>query len=147
MCLLMPVPILVAVTAGLVGVLVAGRRLFPGTVTAKRAFRCPFRDTNVDVDFKEAVWDGSLVDVTVCSAFSPPQDVRCEKGCLMLGKFPAPKELTTHRGSRGHPLRFPRRLDRSSLHFVCSALVPDRQHWTRGQLHHLLGHTAQEDVL
>jgi hypothetical protein len=54
-----------------------------------------FGDTNVDVDFKEAVWDGSLVDVTACSAFSPPQDVRCEKGCLMLGKFPAPKELTT----------------------------------------------------
>ena len=54
-----------------------------------------FGDTNVDVDFKEAVWDGSLVDVTACSAFSPPKDVRCEKGCLMLGKFPAPKELTT----------------------------------------------------
>jgi hypothetical protein len=94
MWLLWPVPIFVAVTAVLFGVLVGGRRLFPGTFTAKRAFRCPFRDTNVDVDFKEAVWDGSLVDVTACSAFSPAQDVRCEKGCLMLGKFPAAKELT-----------------------------------------------------
>ncbi|MBF8288499.1 MAG: hypothetical protein HW381_1607 [Candidatus Rokubacteria bacterium] len=54
MWLLMPVPIFVAVTAVLVGVLVGGRRLFPGTFTAKRAFRCPFRDTNVNVDFKEA---------------------------------------------------------------------------------------------
>ncbi|MDO8479470.1 MAG: hypothetical protein Q7W02_25405 [Candidatus Rokubacteria bacterium] len=95
MWLLMPVPIFLAVTAGLVGVLVAGRRLFPGTFTAKRAFRCPFRDTNVNVDFTEAVWDGSLVDVIACTEFSPPQDVRCEKSCLMLGKFPAPKELTT----------------------------------------------------
>jgi hypothetical protein len=95
MWLLWPVPIFLGVTAVLVGVLSAGRRLFPGTFAAKRAFRCPFRDTNVDVDFKEAVWDGSLVDVTACTAFSPSQDVRCEKSCLMLGKFPAPKELTT----------------------------------------------------
>ena len=95
MWLLWPVPIFVAVTAALAGVLVAGRRLFPGTFTAKRAFRCPFRDTNVNVDFKEAVWDDSLVDVAACSAFSPPQDVRCEKSCLMLGKFPAARELTT----------------------------------------------------
>ena len=95
MWLLWPVPIFVVVTAVLVGVLVGGRRLFPGTFTAKRAFRCPFRDRNVNVDFTEAVWDGSFVDVIACTEFSPPQDVRCEKSCLMLGKFPAPKELTT----------------------------------------------------
>ena len=89
MWLLFPVPIFLVVTAALIGVLSAGRRLFPGTFTATRAFRCPFRDTDVSVDFKEAVWDGNLVDVAACSAFSPPQDVRCEKSCLMLGKFPA----------------------------------------------------------
>ncbi|MBF8288498.1 MAG: hypothetical protein HW381_1606 [Candidatus Rokubacteria bacterium] len=48
----------------------------------------------MDVEFKEAMWDGNLVDVSACTAFSPAQDVRCEKGCLMLGKFPAAKELT-----------------------------------------------------
>jgi hypothetical protein len=95
MWLLWPVPIFVAVTAVLVGVLSAGRRLFPGTFTVKRAFRCPFRATNVNVDFTEAVWDGSFVDVIACTEFSPPQEVRCEKSCLMLGKFPAPRELTT----------------------------------------------------
>jgi len=95
MWLLMPVPIFVVVTAALVGVLVAGRRLFPGTYTAKRAFRCPFRGANVKVDFTEAVWDSSLVDVIACTEFSPPQDVRCEKSCLMLGKFPGPRELPT----------------------------------------------------
>ena len=95
MWFLMPVSISLAVTAVLVGVLSAGRRLFPGTFTAKSAFRCPFRDTNVNVDFTEAVWDSSLVDVIGCTEFSPPQDVRCEKGCLRLGKFPAPRELTT----------------------------------------------------
>ena len=79
-------PIFVGVTAALIGVLSAGRRLFPGTFTARRDFRCPFRDTQVSVDFKEAVWDGNLVEVAACSAFSPPQDVQCEKGCLMLGK-------------------------------------------------------------
>ena len=89
MWFLMPLPIFVAVAGVLIGVLGAGRRLFPGTFTRNRAFRCPVRDTNVDVEFKEAVWDGNLLDVAACSAFSPPQDVRCEKGCLMLGKFPA----------------------------------------------------------
>ena len=89
MGLLYPIPIFVVVTAALIGVLSAGRRLFPGTFTAKRAFRCPFRDTNVNVDFKEAVWDGTLVDVAACSEFAPPEDVRCEKGCLLVGKFPA----------------------------------------------------------
>jgi len=95
MWLLMPVPIFVAAAAVLLGVSLAGRRLFPGTYTTKRAFRCPFRDTNVKVDFTEAVWDSSLVDVIACTEFSPPQDVRCEKRCLLLGSFPAPKELTT----------------------------------------------------
>jgi len=95
MWLLWPVPIFVAVTVVLVGVLLGGRRLFPGTFATKRAFRCPFRDRNVNVDFTEAVWDGSFVDVIACTEFSPPQDVRCEKSCLMLGKFPAAKELTT----------------------------------------------------
>jgi len=86
-----PLPIFVTVAGVLIGVLGAGRRLFPGTFSRKRAFRCPLRDTNVDVDFKEAVWDGSLKDVTACSAFSPPDDVQCEKGCLTLGKLPAAK--------------------------------------------------------
>jgi hypothetical protein len=94
MWLLWPVPVFVAVTAVLVGFLAAGRRLFPGVYTAKRAFRCPFRDRNVNVEFAEALWDGVLVDVLACTEFSPQQDVRCEKSCLLLGKFPAPKELT-----------------------------------------------------
>lgn len=95
MWLLMPVPIFVAVAAVLIGVLAVGRRLVPGTFTAKRQFWCPFRDTNVDVDFKQAVWDGNLVDVAACSVFSPPQDVRCEKTCLMVGKLPAAKAEAT----------------------------------------------------
>lgn len=95
MWLFMPVPIFVAVAAVLVGVLVAGRRLVPGTFTVKRAFLCPFRDRNVSVDFTEAVWDGGFVDVIACTEFWPPGDVRCDKSCLTLGKFPAPRELTT----------------------------------------------------
>jgi len=82
-------PVFVVVTAALIGVLSAGRRLFPGTFAARRAFRCPFRETEVSVDFKEAVWDGRLVDVATCSAFSPPQDVQCEKGCLKMANFTA----------------------------------------------------------
>jgi hypothetical protein len=91
MWFLLPIPIFLSVAAVLVGVLSTGRRFFPGMVAARRSFRCPFRDESVAVDFKEAVWDGRLVDVAACTAFSPPRDVRCDKACLMLGKFPAVK--------------------------------------------------------
>ncbi len=86
-----PVPIFLAVAAILMVLVVAGRRLFPGTFSRRRAFWCPFRDTNVGVEFKQAVWDETLVDVEACTAFSPSRDVRCEKPCLLLGRFPAAK--------------------------------------------------------
>ena len=79
-----PVPIFLAVTAGLICVLSAGRRLVSGTFTSRRSFKCPFRETDVRVDFKEAVWDGSLVEVATCSAFMPPENVQCDRGCLRL---------------------------------------------------------------
>lgn len=83
-----PIPIFLSVAVVLVGVLRTGRRLFPGMIAARRGFRCPFRDENVTVDFEEAVWDGRLVDVAACTAFSPAQDVRCDKACRTLDKLP-----------------------------------------------------------
>jgi len=74
-------------TAALIAVLVRGRRLLPGTYIARRAFWCPFRRTNVRVDFRRSVWDGSLLDVNACSALSLP--LQCEKACLLLDKLPA----------------------------------------------------------
>ena len=91
MWFLLPIPIFLAVAVALLALVFLGRRLFPGTYARQRAFWCPFKDKDVDVAFKEATWDGALVDVTACSAFSPAEDVRCDKGCLMLGKFPAAK--------------------------------------------------------
>ncbi len=94
---LWPVPIFLAV-AVVLGVLVAaGRRLFTGTVTARRDFWCPFRSTNVGVDFAESSWDGRPVDVRGCSFFTPPGDVRCDKACLTL------KPLPTIRGQASVP--------------------------------------------
>ena len=83
---LYPLPIFIVVTAVLFAVLIAGRRLFPGTFRVRRAFTCPLRAAAVNVDFKEAVWDDALVDVTSCSEFSPPENVQCEKNCLKLQK-------------------------------------------------------------
>jgi hypothetical protein len=79
-------PLTVVLAAGLVlvAVLVAGRRLFPGTRPARRAFRCPFRDRDVSAEFAEGVWDGRYEDVTRCSLFVPPTAVDCAKGCLRL---------------------------------------------------------------
>jgi hypothetical protein len=89
MWFLWPVPIYLAAAAGFLVLAVAGRRLITGTFGSRQSFWCPFQSKNVDVDFEKAVWDGASTDVTACTAFSPPGNVRCEKSCLMLGRFPA----------------------------------------------------------
>jgi hypothetical protein len=85
------VPIYLAVAIVLIVLYALGRRLFSGALLAPRAFWCPFRSTDVRVDFKEATWDGSLLDVETCTAFTPPGDVQCDKACLALKTLPTPR--------------------------------------------------------
>jgi hypothetical protein len=59
-----------------------------------RSFWCPFRDRNVTVEFREDPWDGARVDVSRCTAFTPPDAIACEKACLRL------KRLSTSRAAR-----------------------------------------------
>lgn len=82
MTLVWPLAIVVSVGVVLAGIFAAGPRLFPGLHPSRRAFRCPFLDQNVDVEFQESVWDGKRVDVTRCSAFVPPTAVKCDKHCV-----------------------------------------------------------------
>ncbi len=86
-----PMPIYLGVVAILIVLFSVGRRLFPWTFGSRRAFWCPFLKKNVDVDFRRSVWGGRLLDVHACTAFSSPQDVQCEKSCLLLGRFQAVK--------------------------------------------------------
>ena len=62
-----------------------GRTTRPETL----AFRCPFKDRDVTVEFREDAWDGTLVDVRSCDAFIPATAVGCDKGCLRLATLPA----------------------------------------------------------
>ena len=80
--LIWPLAIVTATGAVLLGVLAAGPRLFRGTRLMTDGFRCPFRERVVSVDFVETVWEGARVDVSRCSAFTPPTAVTCEKRCL-----------------------------------------------------------------
>lgn len=91
MWFLWPVPVFLGAAVVLIALVSAGRRVFRGTVGWRRAFWCPFLKTDVNVDFKRSIWDGSLVDVVGCTAFSPAHDVRCEKACLLLARFPPVK--------------------------------------------------------
>jgi hypothetical protein len=77
-------PLLAVLVLGmvLVWVLVNGAWLFPGTRPLRRAFHCPYRGQDVDVEFSVAAWDGRAVDVRACSAFAPPTCVTCDKRCL-----------------------------------------------------------------
>jgi len=55
-----------------------------------RSFWCPFRDRNVTAEFREEPWDGTRIDVSRCTAFTPPEAVNCEKLCLRPKRFPTP---------------------------------------------------------
>ncbi len=62
----------------------------PGvTRAARHSFWCPVRGRNVMVDFDEEAWDGKLVAVNACSAFSPPASIGCDRDCLRMTRFEA----------------------------------------------------------
>lgn len=67
-----------------------GPRVFGGLRGVTRSFRCPFRQTNVAVEFQETVWDARRVGVSRCTAFTPPTAIDCERRCLELTAFEAP---------------------------------------------------------
>ena len=82
------IPILLAAAVILLVFYMFGRRIVRSSLTVRRALWCPFRNTNVRVDFKESGWAGGLVDVDSCTAFAPASDVVCDKGCLNLRVLP-----------------------------------------------------------
>jgi hypothetical protein len=84
--------IIIAVALILATVVTLGDRLFRGTQRTERFFRCPAKSRYVTVEFEETVWDGQLVDVTRCSAFTPPTVVDCDKRCLATQRLvPGPR--------------------------------------------------------
>ena len=83
------IPAALAAAAVLLVVRALGPRLFSGTLTRRCAFRCPNTLEEVDAGLSESIWDGRRCDVERCSAFSPPEDVRCNKACMFLARLPA----------------------------------------------------------
>lgn len=67
-----------------------GPRLFGGTLMWRYRFRCPVKEQDVVTEFRESAWDGRRLDVERCSAFTPSDDVRCDKACQFLGRLPQP---------------------------------------------------------
>ena len=82
------IPSALAAALVLLVICILGPRLFPGTLTWRYAFRCPFKEQDVAVDFRESVWDGQRLDAERCTAFTPPDDVRCDKACQLLDRLP-----------------------------------------------------------
>jgi hypothetical protein len=86
--MLWPLPIFLLAAMALIAVYAIGPRLVAGSVLARRAFFCPFRQQDVSVDFRQAAWDGRRTDVQACTAFTPPTAVGCDKACLALERLP-----------------------------------------------------------
>jgi len=83
--------VVIIVMATLLAILVwqVSTRFSTVTRVITRSFWCPIQGRQVTAEFQEAVWDGRLVEVNACSAFSPAQAVTCEKVCLRLQKLPS----------------------------------------------------------
>ena len=71
--------------------LFAVARLLPKAIrTVVRRFWCPFRLTDVTVEFQEdPLGDGRYLDVKSCTAFQPTSAIRCGKLCRYLMNFPS----------------------------------------------------------
>ncbi|MBI4588944.1 MAG: hypothetical protein HY725_08900 [Candidatus Rokubacteria bacterium] len=76
-------------------VLLAGVGLLPkATRTVARVFWCPFRRTDVTVEFEEDSFGrGRYLGVKRCTAFAPTSAVTCGKPCLYLGNLPPVRGL------------------------------------------------------
>lgn len=78
-------PLMIVAAVGmLLGVLLTfGRRLFQGTrIVDVHSLSCPVRRQPYDVGLEVTAWDGDVVDVARCTAFTPATAVRCEKVCV-----------------------------------------------------------------
>ena len=84
------IPGVLAAVVTLLVVRALGPRLFSGTLTWRYAFRCPNKNRDVDAELRESMWDGRPLDVERCSAFTPPDEVRCDKACTLLARLPRP---------------------------------------------------------
>ena len=82
------VPVALAAAVVLFAIRLLGPHLFRGTLTWRYSFRCPGKPQDVEADFRESEWDGRHLDVERCSAFTPPEDVRCNKACAFLARLP-----------------------------------------------------------
>ena len=61
---------------------------------AVRLLWCPERAERLRVEVQEDPWNGALVAVDRCSAFSPPDKITCAKACLRSGEtLPVPTVL------------------------------------------------------
>lgn len=87
--------IFVAVVLMLGVVLFGLARLLPkATRTVVRAFWCPFRSTDVTVEFQEDPFGrGRYLDVKSCTAFQAAAPITCGKLCRYLGHFPARRRV------------------------------------------------------
>jgi hypothetical protein len=82
------VPVALAAAVVLFVIRLLGPHLFRGTLTWRYSFRCPGKQQDVEADFRESEWDGRRLDVERCSAFTPAEDVRCNKACAFLARLP-----------------------------------------------------------
>ncbi|MBI2527956.1 MAG: hypothetical protein HYV93_18470 [Candidatus Rokubacteria bacterium] len=81
--------VLALATAGALA-LVAAFGGMPGvTRAATRSFWCPVQGRNVTAGFAEQVWDGKLISVNRCSAFTPSTAIGCDKACLRMKRLQA----------------------------------------------------------
>lgn len=62
-----------------------------------RKIWCPIRGTEMRLSLLEAAPDGRPIDVTACSAFTPPTAVTCDRRCLGLSCNGDPVEFKRER--------------------------------------------------
>lgn len=88
--------VLALATAAVLSMVVAFGGMPGVTRAATRSFWCPGQARDVTADFDEEVWDGKLVAVKACSAFSPATAIGCDRACLRTKRLQAMRRTAAH---------------------------------------------------
>jgi hypothetical protein len=88
----MVLPVILALLP-IVGVLLLCRNLRNPRRLVTRSVWCPLTDRGRQVTLQESTWDGQRLDVTACSAFTPPTAIGCGKACLRITRRPRPHRV------------------------------------------------------
>jgi len=92
-----------------------------------RSLWCRFRTQNVKAEFQEDPWSGRPVDISRCTAFTPPSGITCDKDCLRLRRLDPARDLDADAERVAKGMLIPPPRSTADAHRVAEELLVELQ--------------------